>query len=142
LLATFPDESAGFEYVGPVPKTKVSEFYSGLDAVIVPLFGGPMVTAGKVLEVAALGLPILCIQGRDGGARRFYETHPLAIGVDPDPDLVGPALLETARLARETSVEKRTEVRQSMARYERLTAMSDLVSVVSRARELETKSHA
>jgi glycosyltransferase involved in cell wall biosynthesis len=142
LLATFPDESAGFEYVGPVPKTKVSEFYSGLDAVIVPLFGGPMVTAGKVLEVAALGLPILCIQGRDGGARHFYESHPLAVGVDPDPDLVGPALLETARLARETSVEARIEVRRSMARYERLTAMGDLVAIVSEASELETESYA
>lgn len=140
LLATFPDESAGFEYVGPVPKTDVAEFYAGLDVVLVPLFGGPMVTAGKVLEVAALGIPIVCIQGRDGGARRFYERHPLAIGVDPDPDAVGPALLEAATLARTTTVEKRVSVRQSMTKYERQTAMNDLVSIVSEASQLQANT--
>jgi glycosyltransferase involved in cell wall biosynthesis len=133
LLETFPDESAGFEYVGPVPNAQVADFYSQLDVVVVPLFGGPMVTAGKVLEVAALGTPILCIQGKDGGARRFYEAHPLAVGVDPDPDKVAPALLEVARLARTTTFEQRLSVRESMKRYERLAAMSELVSIVSAA---------
>jgi len=140
LLATFPDQSAGFEYVGPVPKTDVAGFYAGLDVVLVPLFGGPMVTAGKVLEVAALGTPIVCIQGRDGGARHFFEKHPLAIGVDPDPDAVGAALLEAATLARTTTVEERVSVRQSMAEYERQTAMNELVSIVAQAPELQANT--
>jgi len=133
LLATFPDESAGFEYVGAVPKTAVAEFYSKLDVVVVPLFGGPMLTAGKVLEVAALGVPIVCIQSKDGGGRVFYEGHPLAIGVDPDPDAVEGALLEAARLARETRVEDRMSVRASMRGYERMAALQRMVSIVESA---------
>lgn len=130
LLATFPDSASGFEYVGSVPKTEVAEFYSKLDVVVVPLFGGPMLTAGKVLEVAALGVPILCIQEKDGGGRAFYEDHPLALGVDPDPDAVEAALLEAARLAGSTTVDQREAVRASMRGYERLTAMRNMISIV------------
>ncbi len=133
LLATFPDETARFEYVGPVPKTEVANFYSELDVVVVPLFGGPMLTAGKVLEVAALGVPIVCIQNEEGGGRRFYEHHPLAIGVDPDPDAVAAALMEAARLAHTVTIEQRQSVRESMRGYERSTAMQQMVSVVESA---------
>ena len=135
LLATFPDESAGFEYVGPVTKASVAEFYSMLDVVVVPLFGGPMLTAGKVLEVAALGVPIVCIQGKDGGGRVFYEDHPLAIGVDPHPDAVEAALLDVARMACTTTVGDRKSVRASMSGYERLTALQHMVTIVESAAE-------
>ena len=136
LLATFPDTEAGFEYVGPVPKAEVADFYQGLDVVIVALFGGPMLTAGKVIEVAALGVPILCIQAKDGGGRRFYDTreHPLAIGVDPDPEAISRALLEVAELAAETGTEQRWAVRRDMASYERMREMQKMVDIVAGAR--------
>jgi glycosyltransferase involved in cell wall biosynthesis len=135
LEATFPDTASGFEYVGAVPKERVSEFYGDLDVVIVALFGGPMLTAGKVIEVAALGVPILCIQAKDGGGRRFYESlpHPLAIGVDPDPDAISDALLRVSDLAAETDVQQRVNVRRMMEPYERLAAMRGLVDTVARA---------
>ena len=81
-----------------------------------PLFGGPMVTAGKVLEVGALGLPIVCIQGEDGGARRIYRDHPLAFGADPQPEPIEGALREAAKLAQTITVDQRIEVRAKLPR--------------------------
>lgn len=134
LRSSFPGPEDGFSYEGPIPKTEVAKFYGRLDVALVPLFGGPMVTAGKILEVAALGMPIVCVQGKDGGARRFYESnHPLAISVDPDPGEIVDALVEAARLARETGEEERAQVRKEMARFERLNAMRSLVEIVSGA---------
>lgn len=130
LESTFPGRDEGFEYVGAVPKTDVASFYSEVDVALVPLFGGPMVTAGKVLEVAALGVPIVCVQREDGGGRRFYRSHPLAFGVDPDPDSIATAMKDAAKLASELDVDRRTEVREQMGRWERLTAMRDMVSIV------------
>jgi len=134
LLSTFPGEEAGFEYVGPVPKSEVAEFYAGIDVALVPLFGGPMVTAGKVLEVAALGIPILCIQEADGGARRFLDRHhPLAVGVDPCTETIVEGIRMVARMATSISVLERERVRASMAKYERQKAMEELVSIVADA---------
>lgn len=133
LMTTFPTRDAGFEYVGPVPKAEVADFYGELDAVVVPLFGGPMLTAGKVLEVAALGLPIICIQGEDGGARRFYRDHPLAIGVDPQPDQIVSAFMSAAQMCRKLTVDERLAARSAMAEFERQIAMRQMVSLVSSA---------
>ncbi|MCH8217319.1 MAG: hypothetical protein IH892_11175 [Planctomycetes bacterium] len=135
LMAMFPEGDAGFEYVGPVPKERVAEFYEDLDVVIVALFGGPMLTAGKVLEVAALGVPVLCIQAKEGGGRRFYDSlsHPLAIGVDPNPEAISEALLQVAELAADTGIEERLKVRRTMEPYERLTAMQKMVDIISSA---------
>lgn len=137
LSSTFPDAEAGFEYVGPITKAGVGDFYGELDAVVVTLFGGPMVTAGKVLEVAALGLPIICVQGEDGGARQFYRNHPLATGVDPDPDQIVLAFRSAAEMCRTVTVDQRMAVRASMAKYERLAAMRRMVELVSSAPESE-----
>ena len=41
---------------------KVPEYYALLDAVIMFFWGDKGLTAGKMYEVAAIGLPILCIQ--------------------------------------------------------------------------------
>lgn len=135
MMATFPESDAGFEYVGPVPKGRVAEFYEDLDVVIVALFGGPMLTAGKVLEVAALGVPVLCIQAKEGGGRRFYDSlsHPLAIGVDPNPEAISEALLQVAELVADTGIEERLKVRRTMEPYERLTAMQKMVDIISSA---------
>lgn len=133
LLSTFPGPGSGFEYVGPVPKAEVAAFYGALDAVVVPLFGGPMLTAGKVLEVAALGLPIICIQPDDGGARRFYREHPLAIGVDPDPVQIVKAFERAAEMCQSVTIEQRLEARAAMAGYERIKALDGLVALVSSA---------
>lgn len=133
LLSSFPNVEAGFEYVGPVSKGAVADFYGDLDAVIVALFGGPMVTAGKMLEVGALGLPVVCIQDADGGARRFYRDHPLAIGVDPDPNQIADAISRAAEMCRTITVEERLAVRSAMAGYERLASMRRMVDLVESA---------
>ena len=52
----------GFNYVGPIQKNKVREFYKSLSVIVIPASGGALVTTGKVYEVAAQPHPIVCIQ--------------------------------------------------------------------------------
>lgn len=133
LLSSFPDHESGFIYHGPVPKAQVADFYAKLDVVVVPLFGGPMVTAGKVLETAALGVPIVCIQGEFGGGRRFFSQHPLAYCAAPDHYEVGEAMVAAARRAKSLTLSEREGVRADMRGYERQAAMRELLEVVSSA---------
>ncbi|MED5229639.1 MAG: hypothetical protein VX754_01935 [Actinomycetota bacterium] len=76
LSKLLPADSSNFEYVGPIEKGNIKAFYESLDAIIIPASGGPMVTTGKVYEVAAQPHPILCIQGEGGGARMALAGRP------------------------------------------------------------------
>lgn len=133
LLSSFPEQAAGFVYVGPVPKKAVAEFYSRLDVVIVPLFGGPMVTAGKVYETAALGIPVLCIQREDGGARRIFSNLPLSVGAAPETKEILAAIRGATALAQNVSQAERRAARSSVESFERTVAMGNLVDVVEGA---------
>lgn len=131
LKDLFPSRGEGFEYVGPVPKMEVGSFYDSVDVIVVLLFGGPIITAGKMYETMAQGKPILCVQPSDGGARRVFETHPYAVCVDPDPEAIAEGLKQVAELARSTTVEDRESVRRDMRQYERLTELDRLVDRVT-----------
>ena len=127
----FPTREEGFQYLGPVPKMEVGSFYDSVDVIVVLLFGGPIITAGKMYETMAQGKPILCVQPPDGGARKVFEEHPYAVCVDPDPDAIVDGLKRVAELARSTTVEHREQVRSDMRRYERLTELDRLVDRVA-----------
>ena len=127
LEDVFPTEEEGFEYLGPIPKTEVGEFYDSLDVIVVLLFGGPIITAGKMYESAAQAKPILCVQPAGGGARQVFETHPYAVCVDPDPDEIAEGLRRVAELARTIPDEDRRRVRIEMEKYERLNELDRLV---------------
>ena len=130
LRGLLPDESMGFEYVGPVPKAHVADFYASLDVVLVPAPGGAMVTSGKVYEAAAVGVPVVCVQEAGGGARAVLEGHPLARGAEPEIDDVAAALRWAFDTARSRSRAEAEEARRWSNRFERSRAIEPLVGLL------------
>jgi glycosyltransferase involved in cell wall biosynthesis len=132
LLETYlPDQSTGFQYAGPIPKAQVAEFYGTLDVVVLPVPGGPMVTTGKVYEALAIGVPMVCVQTKGGGARDLIEDGPLGFGADPEAEAVRAALLEAARASRSLDPAVVSAAREAARRFERQTAMEEMVVAVS-----------
>lgn len=131
ILNTLPDEDAGFFYEGPVQKASVADFYGSLDVVVVPLFGGPMVTSGKVFEAAALGIPVVCIQEENGGAREVLRGHPYAFGAAADTGQIREALAGAARRALALKLEDIESARELMSHHERQRTMQKLVDIVT-----------
>lgn len=130
LINSFPEDSDGFRYLGPIPKTEVAAFYDEVDIVILPVPGGKMVTSGKVFEATALGKPVVCVQSPDGGARRILSENPLAVGADPNPEAVATALLEAARIAEGLDGEQARRVRDRASRFERQVALQPMVDAI------------
>lgn len=114
-------------YVGPRARADVPEFYASLDVVVIFAWGKNTLTAGKMYEVAAIGLPILCIQPEGGGIRSFLERdHPRAICVDPDPILILDGLRRVESLSREMTVKEREEIRASMSSKDRRSLLKPI----------------
>ncbi len=133
LKVLLPDEDDGFEYVGPIPKNNIADFYSGLDVVIVPVPGGPMVTSGKVFEAAALGIPVICVQAEGGGAREVLADHPLAFFAEPTATSVGNAIAQAAASAAARTEEESRAVRAAMAPLERSASIRRMVEIADEA---------
>jgi len=136
LEAYLPNDSSGFRYIGPVPKAEVADFYDSIDVLILPVPGGVMVTSGKVFEALALGKPIVCVQSKGGGARALLESHPLAIGAEPNPESVKSAIDEAARMARDLDPSLSAEVRFKNTRYERHIAMQPMVDAITTSSQI------
>jgi glycosyltransferase involved in cell wall biosynthesis len=133
ILNTQPDRSAGVVYEGPVKKANVAAYYSSLDVVVVPLFGGPMVTSGKIFEAAGLGIPVVCIQEEDGGGRRILEDHPMAFNAEAKPDQILQALLYASEAAQTIQPDDVDRIRRLMSRFERTSTMNTMVEIVENA---------
>lgn len=139
LEALLPDERFGFRYVGPINKRAVSDFYASIDVVVVPVPGGTMVTSGKIFEALALGIPIVCVQEKNGGARRLITDHPLAFSADPDARSTRKALLSAGDAASHLDPHQSEELRKAAKPYERTVAVDRLVEIVSRGTLGETR---
>ena len=131
LEARLPGRDAGFEYLGPVHKADVADFYASIDVVVLPVPGGPMVTSGKVFEALALGKPVVCVQSRGGGARTLLENHPLAIPADPTADSVRAGLLRAADMVRDLDPSLVEQVRAQSSIYERHQAMRPMLDAIT-----------
>jgi len=66
----------GVEYKGPVSKTKVSEVYQGLDALLLIISRSRYVTSGKVFEYAASGLPIAALHHPETASTEVLAGRP------------------------------------------------------------------
>jgi hypothetical protein len=125
-----PDISDGFRYVGPIHKREVSKFYESTSIIIIPAPGGPMVTTGKVYEAAVQPIPIVCVQGPDGGARAALKGRPCVFPSDPDPDMIQKAMLESVISYRSMSSDVLAEIETFSAPYRRDLAISKMVTVL------------
>ncbi|HJQ90484.1 MAG TPA: glycosyltransferase [Acidimicrobiia bacterium] len=131
LEARLPGQDAGFEYLGPVHKADVADFYSSIDVVVLPVPGGALVTSGKVFEALALGKPVVCVQSRGGGARTLLKDHPLAIPAEPTADSVRTALLRAAEMLRDFDPSLVERVRAESSIYERHHAMKPMLDAIT-----------
>ena len=94
-------------------------------------WGDKGLTAGKMYEVAAIGLPILCIQPESGGVRRFLERdHPRAVCVDPDPAQILDGLRQVEAFSREMTIEERSQIRSDLSRNNRASLLAPLEALI------------
>lgn len=119
-------------YVGQKQRSHVSEFYRSLDAVVMFSWGDSGLTAGKMYEVAAIGLPILCIQPEGGGVRTFLERdHPRAVCVNPEPSEILSGLGKVEQMTREMTLAERASIRTALGRNSRSKLLSPLDEFVA-----------
>lgn len=131
LASLLPGPDDRFEYVGPVEKAAVADFYESVDVIVLPIPGGNMVTSGKVYEAMAVGKPIVSIQGPDGGGRALIADHPLGIVADPRPESVSSAFIEAAAQAREMTVASAAAAQAYASRFARKEAMRPMIDSIS-----------
>lgn len=131
LLAKVNQIGEGAGYLGPVERSAVPGFYANLDAVIMFLWGDQGLTAGKMYEVAALGLPVMCIQPEGGGVRTFLEReHPFAVCVNPEPAEILSGLDRLEQLSRKVSEDDRRATRSSLLKYERFALLEPIARLL------------
>ena len=130
LQRELPSESEGFRYHGPIEKRAVASFYAKTRVVVVPAPGGAFVTSGKVFEAAAIGVPVLCIQGEGGGARQVLDGHPGAVFAEPDSASVAEGFLRAAELAGSWRADNVAATRAWAAHLKRELAVSCIVKEV------------
>jgi glycosyltransferase involved in cell wall biosynthesis len=82
LFEAYRDDAV--RYVGPVPKSEVSNTYAGFDALALILGKSRYVTSGKVFEYVATGLPVVALHDPETASSTVLEGYPLAFAV---PDL-------------------------------------------------------
>jgi glycosyltransferase involved in cell wall biosynthesis len=128
-----PRSLEGFRYIGPVAKKEVAAFNESLDVAVAPVPDGEMITGSKIFEVLAIGIPVVCVQSRGGGARAMLDGHPYAFGADPNPDDVAAALVRAGETARSITPEESSRIRSSMEHLERLNALGPLLSAVTQS---------
>ena len=131
LIRKLPDRSAGFEYVGPISKGEVKEFYESLNVIVIPATGGSMVTTGKVYEAAAQPHPIICVQATEGGARKALQGRPHVYVAEPNPVEIERAFLDAISNHVCVSEEDRDAIKQFAREYERYGAIEIIYSVIS-----------
>jgi len=106
----------GVRYVGPVPKTRVREFYGDADVLVLALGAGRYVTSGKVYEYVATRLPIVSIHDAGNATTSVLAGRPLVVPVDEvTPEAVASAFAEGARLADEVPTPGAAELLESAA---------------------------
>lgn len=85
-FGTVSEPDAQMEYIGPVPKGDVADFYARCNALLLVLGTGRYVTSGKVFEYLATGLPIVSVHDPRNAVNDVLRGYPLwfpAEGLEP-----------------------------------------------------------
>lgn len=127
IAAKIDDIGDGAAYVGPRARANVPDFYASLDVLVMFSWGGRGLTAGKMYEFGAIGLPILCIQPEGGGVRTFLERdHPRAVCVDPDPAQILEGLRRVEAFSRNMTAGERAQIRTKLSRNNRTSLLAPI----------------
>ena len=130
-IAAYFEQVESFEYLGPIPKSEVAAFYSMLDVTVLPAADGAMVTSGKVYELMAQGLPVVCVQNDDGGARTLLASRSNTIGVIPNAEQVAEALVESVSMRVAQTPQDIQEARSRAADlYDRRRTLNEMVQLL------------
>ncbi len=127
LSKLLPVGSTSFQYVGPIKKGEIKAFYESLDAIIIPASGGPMVTTGKVDEVAAQPHPVVCIQGKDGGARMALIGRPHVHSCEAEISAIEQAMRNAINSHLDINQNDILEIQEFAASFERRVSLETLV---------------
>tara|TARA_S200000501_G_C20861396_1_gene759924 strand:- start:1761 stop:3071 length:1311 start_codon:yes stop_codon:yes gene_type:complete len=119
LMSKLPSSGEGFEYIGPVQKSRVKNFYESLSVIVIPASGGALVTTGKVYEVAAQPHPIVCIQKKEGGARLALEGRPHVQMAEPNIDEIVEAFSGAIQSVNTMTIEDLSAIQSFVTPYER-----------------------
>ena len=126
----------GVSYAGPIPKTEVSDFYSGIDVLVLALGTGRYVTSGKVFEYIATAKPIVSVHDAGNATSDVLSGYPGWVpSGDLSPRAVTAALVDGARVHAATSPTVEQERRIFAARFSRdrqfaprIAALNDAVN--------------
>ena len=94
-------KTIGVRYCGPIPQTRISELYAGLDVLSILLPPSRYLTAGKIYDYMASGRPIVGVHDPRNHTSVVLERYPLFFPVrEVDAESIRDALVAAARAAR------------------------------------------
>ena len=115
----------GVEFVGPVPKAQVADYYASLDALVLAIEAGPHVTTGKVFEYVATAKPIVSVHPRQAAASEVLDGYPLWA---PAASLTGPAVADAlgqaARLIADLTPQQTDTAKAHAAQFKRAAQLA------------------
>lgn len=104
------DDDVGITYEGAVAKADLHAVYADLDALLMIIPSSRYVTAGKVYEYMATGLPLVTVHDSRTGARIPLEGRPSVFTVDDlRPDTLADAIVAAADHVSQSREELRAE---------------------------------
>jgi glycosyltransferase involved in cell wall biosynthesis len=129
--AALLEEAAGdgVEFVGPVPKTQVGEFYASLDGLVLAIDAGRFVTTGKVFEYVATGKPVVSVHPPEAATSDVLAGYPLWSAVERiTPPEVAAALTRAAATVEALTPEQTAAARAHGARYTRARQLGPAIA--------------
>lgn len=124
--------NCGVSFGGPVAKADTAALYSGWDALLLALVGGPYVTSGKVFDYMSTGLPVMSAHEPEHAAAEVLRGYPLWVqneGVDPES--LADAFVRTAQLALTATMQDRWRARRHAEQFERYAQMEPGIARLS-----------
>lgn len=120
-------EGTGVTYEGAATKADLPAVYADLDALLMIIPSSRYVTAGKVYEYMATGLPLVTVHEPWTGAREPLRGRPGVFEVDDlEPRSVAAAIVAAADDIAESRTARRTEARRHAEAFTRARQFAHL----------------
>jgi glycosyltransferase involved in cell wall biosynthesis len=108
----------GVRYAGPVPQTRLTETYAGLDVLCMLTPSSRFVTAGKVFDYMASGRPVVGVHDVRNDSTAAFANYPVFFPTgDTSPEAVAAALVAAARSVPTVDAEMHRRCRAEAMRH-------------------------